>query len=348
MKKTSLKSCFIIAPATVNISSLIRLLEIRGIKVGNSINDSFYNIFSKFIENEIYNSDFVLVVLSSKSSYNVFYEIGLARGAKKPAFAIIEEKEIIFPDLQDIFYIRASIENQEAIEFALDQFLLQYQQHKYDYNTVRKKSEIEHKESKIIDELVECEIAPKESKIEYIESGQSYSKNFIPFLKVEPKKKLDTELYQKLLESIDRGSNRFGVEIESFVARLFENLSDITIVKKEPIYADRGADISLWIESPHSNISNPVLVQVKSGRLSDSILKTSENQLSQYLKKTNAPIGLLIYFDFEKRNFQQPSIETPLVIWLELSSLVSMLSQHSLAQIIVTQRNLIMHSINEV
>lgn len=83
MKKINLKSCFIIAPATVDISSLIRLLESRRIKVGSNINNSFYNIFSKFIENEIYNSDFVIVVLSSKASYNVFYEIGLARGAKK-------------------------------------------------------------------------------------------------------------------------------------------------------------------------------------------------------------------------------------------------------------------------
>jgi len=313
-KEKSLKNCFVVAPATVDITPLRKLLESRGIKVRDMLSVPISKVsISKTIEKEIHSSDFLCAVIPSKAPPSIFYEVGLARGARKPIFLIFEEKGVMPSDLQDVVYVRTSIKGQKVIEFALDQFLSRYPQRpKYTRRRIKY-----------------TKYAKKRPKYTY--RGIRYAK-----------KRLDITSLQQQLRHLSKEA--YEVEMESFVARLFEHFNDVVAVRKDPSYVSKGVDMALWIDTLESSLGNPVLVEVKSGKLSDSMLINAENQLRGYLEQTNASVALLIYFDHERRRFKPLTIRWPLVIWLELRNLLSMLSRHSLADVIVTQRNRMVHS----
>jgi hypothetical protein len=82
---------------------------------------------SRSIEKEIESSDFLVAVFCTDApNANVLYEIGFARGAKKPLFLVMEGLEAIPKFLQDEVYVRASLDNQDLISFYMDQFLSKY------------------------------------------------------------------------------------------------------------------------------------------------------------------------------------------------------------------------------
>ncbi|MGF7119331.1 hypothetical protein J2749_002350 [Methanobacterium oryzae] len=155
----------------------------------------------------------------------------------------------------------------------------------------------------------------------------------------EPKsgKKFNDYLSQNNLNLINNEK-----QLELFLMNLFDNLDGVRTVKRES-YNDIGIDISLWIDKLESNLGNPVLVEIKEGTLSKNQLRKSEIQLRKYLENTNASTGLLIYLDNENRRFEPSGLQMPMVIWLELNNLVNSLHELSLADIIVKERNKMVH-----
>lgn len=296
-KEKSFKKCYVIAPFNKDLYVLIELLKSHGIQTKSLLSFSNSNInLSNTIEEGIRKADFVCAFIPSNASPNILYEIGIARGAKKPIFMIIEEN--ILPDmyLHDMVYVMASIKDQNAIRFALDQFLANYRQ---------------------------------------------ISKR-IPSNK-EKKEKLEIKPFQDRLELIKIDNN--PIEIESFVVDLFKYLNDVTIVERQA--PDKGIDMALWVDKLESNFDNPILVEVKSRVKSNSSLIKAEKQLKNYLEKTHASLGLLIYLGNDIKEIKNPEIRHPLVILLELNELIIMLSKNSLAEIISIKRNEMIHSIYE-
>ena len=297
-KEKSFKSCYLIAPFSKDVYKLIGLLKRHGIETDDTLSFSDLNIsLSNTIEEGIRKADFVCAFIPSNAPPNIFYEIGIARGAKKPIFMIIEEKSLSDIYLQDMVYVMASIDDENAIEFALDQFLAKYRQ---------------------------------------------ISKR-IPSKKEIKNENLETKQFQDRLELISQENNPF--EIESFVVDLFKYINDVTIVERKGF--NKGIDMALWVDKLESNFGNPILVEIKSKVRSKSILIKSENQLRNYLEKTNASLGLLLYLGKDLGKIKNEKIRQPLVIWLELHELVSMLSKKSLAEIIRAKRNEMIHSVYE-
>jgi hypothetical protein len=297
-KEKSFKSCYVIAPFSKDTYDLIDLLKRHGIQTNGILSFSDSDIsLSNTIEEGIRKVDFVCAFIPPKASPTIFYEVGIARGAKKPIFMIIEEKSLPDMYLHDMVYVRASIKDQNAIEFALDQFLAKYRQ---------------------------------------------ISKR-IPLNKEVRSEKLEIKPFQDSLELISKENNPF--EIESFVADLFKYLKDVTIVERQEL--DKGIDMALWVDNLEPYFGNPILVEVKSRVRSKSLLMKAEDQLRNYLEKTNASLGLLIYLGNDIKKMKNQKIRQPLVIWLELHELVSMLSKNSLAEIIMAKRNEMIHPVYE-
>lgn len=327
-KRKTFKNCFISAPSTVNLIPFRKLLETKGIETRSILSASDSNLrISTLIENEIKNSDFVCAIIPKKVTSGVYYELGLARGAKKPIFIIIEKEGVISPNLENIVYVIASIKDQEVIEFALDQFLSEF------YNKPIQKYHIDYLKNEVVNHQKKIEM----DSYDVVPISKQYSKKQYKESKKYPKKKLD---YSSIKSLIDIG------KIESSIIELFENLEDVITVRR-PKYSDKEVDLSLWIDGLKSGFGNPVLVEVKSGKISNSKLEIAENQLRNYLIRTNASLGLLIYIDNDNRTFKQSSIKRPLVIWFELNDLILKLSENSLAQVIEIQNDRIITSLNE-
>ena len=63
------------------------MLRRKGIQAKDAFSLAYPDAIVPSVEREIRNSDFMVAILSSKhSSSNVYYEIGFARGLRKPIF----------------------------------------------------------------------------------------------------------------------------------------------------------------------------------------------------------------------------------------------------------------------
>lgn len=323
MPQKKLKSCFIVAPTNLNIDPLRNLLKNRQINVLDISNIELSKInFTLSIEKVIRKADFICVIITKQYMPNIFYEFGLARGAKKPIFLIYEDEQLPISNFFNITYVRASINDTEAISINLDIFLSNY----------RKRSEYYYPGKKY------------QKKLNFIKSNQERSLFFYPS-KEYVKKLKDISSIQKELEILR--SNGYEKDLEDFMEKIFKQFDDVIVVKKKSYSKEEAADFSLWIDGLESIIGNPVLVEIKMGNITKSNLIKTENQIRDYLIKIKAPLGLIIYLDRRKKHFKNPKIKYPLVIWFELHNLISSLSTNSLTKVIANQRNKLIHSINE-
>jgi nucleoside 2-deoxyribosyltransferase len=124
MEKRRLKKCFVSAPAEVNTSPIIEILKKRGI----STND-FYSLGAgspilSSVEDEIKACDFLLAVLSpQKCNPNVTFEIGLAKGAKKPILLIATDEGPVPYFLKNNAYFKWDFGSADVLSSVIDLFI---------------------------------------------------------------------------------------------------------------------------------------------------------------------------------------------------------------------------------
>ena len=149
------------------------------------------------------------------------------------------------------------------------------------------------------------------------------------------------ELHSLLEQTKNLRENGHGQELEYIVEEIFK-----TIQLK---YADNtrgqdtGIDFALWSNSLGRIIGNPIIVEVKFGRLSEDIFKNAELQIQQYADKSDAKVALLLYLDKTGKRYKlQPSLR-PLIIAYDIEDFISDLLQSSFENVILTSRNKIAH-----
>jgi hypothetical protein len=109
--------------------------------------------------------------------------------------------------------------------------------------------------------------------------------------------------------------------------------------------ADSGVDLALWIDETQSILGNPILVEIKAGRLSQSKIDMTFHRVSNYLLSTGLQLGLLVYLDTEGRTFKVQSIRLPLVICLSFAQLVDELRSGTLPSTLLDIRNKAAHGL---
>jgi nucleoside 2-deoxyribosyltransferase len=134
-----------------------------------------------------------------------------------------------------------------------------------------------------------------------------------------------------------------GAELEAFLANLLKSEGEV-LTQLHYRVGDKGVDIALWIDALEPSLGNPILVEVKKGILSEASLGVAEEQLRRYLTLTNTNLGLLIYLDSRGKRFKRSRFAMPLVIRLDARDLLRQLSQQSLANVLLSERNQIAHS----
>jgi len=260
------------------------------------------------IEREIENADFLCGVLSLEGDLqNVFYELGFAHGKRKPVFLVIEGKWPLPTDLSlnEMPYVRAPLRDRAAIEFALEQFVS---------NTI---TAVERK-------TIKAKPAPPKFSVLH-----------------RPKAEADhIHSCRQFLKSLDKELS--GREIEFHFAKLLRTLGGVEVVERDQP-GDKGVDMVLWVDALRSTIGNPILVEVKTGEISDYALDRAEQQLRSQVDVTRAAAGLLVYHGRTAGKIRPSSAARPLVMRFELRNLTETLCERSLARTIVSERNRITH-----
>ncbi len=103
-------------------------------------------------------------------------------------------------------------------------------------------------------------------------------------------------------------------------------------------------DMSLWIDSLESSIGNPILVELKTGCLTEEILCETEQRLIESIKTVHGRGGLLIYADSGGRHFRRSKWKSPLIIRIDFRALIGGAGYRPLDVVILSERNQIVHS----
>lgn len=130
MASTRIKTCFISAPFKAKVDIIrdclvrqgVRVLGLEDVPLGSNVIES--------LSTAIDDADLVVAVLTAEpgrsraSTGNVLFELGYAAGRGKQIVLFAPPKEdVVPPDLRQFLTVRTSLENREAIEFALSQVI---------------------------------------------------------------------------------------------------------------------------------------------------------------------------------------------------------------------------------
>lgn len=166
------RTCFIAAPSYVNLHTIKALLEKRGIKpfVASEQPPNSASLL-EHVTNTISKADLLIAILDpDQSNANVYYELGYAHALKKQILILIPpELKSIPADIMGMLYLRANVENSDAINFALDQALAVSKPAKHKYSRLVLKSQpIGRLADKLIEKLESLGDQANERDIEQI------------------------------------------------------------------------------------------------------------------------------------------------------------------------------------
>lgn len=298
MGKPANLRCFIIAPVDVDTSVLRTALEQRNVRWADATAAEPGSSILDTIESAIRRADFVCVVIpQGVRATNVYFELGLARGFRKPVLLFIEPGVDIATELAPFEYVRAAFTDHQAIAFNLDAFLEHFPR------KPRGRPRIFHP-------------MPTEINMEWAKD------------KVVA------------LEQMPRGVA--GQAFQELVASVFERTG--AVVTRQPGRPERGVDMALWLDEVQSSLGNPLLVEVKLGRLTESKVAEVEEQLRTYISKTRAQAGLLVYLGREGQRFVKVGARWPLVFRFDVCELIELISRGELGKTLLAERNRAAHS----
>ncbi len=124
MASDRIKTCFISAPATADVRPIAEALIQRRVKVLGLSESSAGTSWQASIAASIAQADLLIGVLTHSDISNTIFELGLAVGYGKPLLIFAPAKGGVLPaSLQGFQIVRTSLQNREAIDFALDQIL---------------------------------------------------------------------------------------------------------------------------------------------------------------------------------------------------------------------------------
>jgi|GEM_PF-1619060 len=109
--------------------------------------------------------------------------------------------------------------------------------------------------------------------------------------------------------------------------------------------SDKGVDFALWNDELGKIVGNPIIVEIKHGRLSQQAIDCAESNIRKYAGETGAKVALLLYLDKEGRKYEARSTINPLVIFYDIEDFVRDIIDTSFERFILSQRNNIAHGV---
>jgi hypothetical protein len=146
------------------------------------------------------------------------------------------------------------------------------------------------------------------------------------------------ELIPKIREA---RNGRSAISVERLASAVL-GASGVNVVE-EMMGPSRGADFAIWSDSLQSS----VLVEIKAGSFSVRQFKDAFDLLARQVRATDAGSGLLLYLDRSGVRFSKPDLWVPNVLWFDLEDFAKSLLNRSFADILVQQRNRIVHGLVE-
>lgn len=151
------------------------------------------------------------------------------------------------------------------------------------------------------------------------------------------------DILQNLMSLEPESAKQRGYQLESIVAEVFARAgAEVVNVSNDP---HAYADLSMWLDDLSSTLGNPILVEIKCGKLSHARLAQADDRLFRALHVTDAKAALLVYWDEDGKTFRRRRRDASLVFWFSLHDLIQTVERGSLAQEIIERRNRAVHGL---
>jgi len=299
------KTCYISAPPSTNISSLRRALEERSIAYTDQGDLRPGVPLLQEIERAINRSDFLCAVVPKATNHeSVLFEMGMARGKKRPILIFVDFGIDLPYFLQGVPYSRAGLEDKAAIEDHLDAFL-------------------EHSGADIVHGTRE------RYRSTYVEQSKRVDTSWAALALMT----LEAGDPAVLESVVGRLFQEAGMVTSEYSMRG-------TGEQRRTL----RPDLALWIDELQDFLGNPIPVEVKYGSLSARQIETVEDQLRRYILEIHSQSGLLVYLDKGEKQFPPFSGRWPLIIRLSLRELIEALEQGKLVHTLASIRNQAVHA----
>ncbi|MCK4604711.1 MAG: toll/interleukin-1 receptor domain-containing protein [Deltaproteobacteria bacterium] len=135
-----------------------------------------------------------------------------------------------------------------------------------------------------------------------------------------------------------------AAELEELVQKIFRGLS-ISVEAVADKTRDVGVDFAIWTERLSSTIGNLVLVEFKYGDLTETRIRSAEQQLQSYLVKSEAKAGILLYLDRKGKRFKEDYTFSPLILRYDLEDFIRQVEKSSFEDAILSKRNKMVHGV---
>jgi hypothetical protein len=160
--------------------------------------------------------------------------------------------------------------------------------------------------------------------------------------KIISKAKVNSFL-ERVKELRESGNER---DVEYLVFEILKEVQ-LQLVSDEKNITGKRIDFVIWSDNLSLSMGNPLLVEVKAGRLSEQNIFIAENALKDYLRITEGKSGILLYLDRLGGRFRENYSLKPLIIRLDVEDLITNLAQRSFEEVILSRRNQIVHGATE-
>jgi len=167
-------------------------------------------------------------------------------------------------------------------------------------------------------------------------------------LKVENKKlkpiEINDSIFQNKISQLEqiriKGNEN---ELFAFLKDFFINDLAIEKIQISNEIEDRGIDFTIWDYDPSNNLTKPIPVEIKLGKLSQNAIMKSESQMIQIINRFEGNFGLLLYLDREGKRLNQSNSLNPLIIKMDIRDFIEKIKGKSFWNFILEQRNNIAH-----
>jgi hypothetical protein len=154
--------------------------------------------------------------------------------------------------------------------------------------------------------------------------------------------KVDEASILRLLGQINELRQSSGATVERFAADLIR-ATGVTALEQNLGRGGRGADLAVWSDALEPSLGNPILFEIKAGKLDDQTIFAAFNRLAKQVSESDARFGVLLYLDEGGRRFQAPKISGASVLSFELEDFARELLKKPLANALIERRNQIVH-----
>jgi hypothetical protein len=108
---------------------------------------------------------------------------------------------------------------------------------------------------------------------------------------------------------------------------------------------DKGADFAVWSDGVSSTLGNPILIQLKTGRIEKMNFRVTYSNVAYAVQQSGAAAGLLLYLDRRGQRFDKPNTWVPNVFFCDLEDFASRVIREGFDRSLLNLRNEQVHEV---